>query len=114
MPPIDLRGIHSCDEQAVAIGAPPVAAASTHLFGRDKLRDAPAHRCIVVAYEEAVTLDIVETYESGVPELVAAFREPDRSTSMSYLYPAPVVSVECKPRLVLRDPMGERTLIAPP
>lgn len=64
--------------------------------------------------EEATALDLLGTYEAGVPELVAAFRQPDRSTSMSYLYPAPVVALECAPRLVLRDARGQRTLITPP
>ncbi len=66
-------------------------------------------------WDEATTaLDLLETYEGAVPELVAAFRRPDRSTSMSYLYPAPVVALECAPKLVLRDPRGQRILITPP
>ena len=69
----------------------------------------PRWRTDVLRWDEATeTLTLLATHEGAIPQLVAAFRRPDRTASQGYLYPVLTVSdpATCEARLVLRAADG--------
>jgi hypothetical protein len=63
--------------------------------------------------EAALALDKIASFPDAVPALVPVFRGPERTTSMSYLYPALTTMLlpGCALKLILRTSAGETELV---
>lgn len=69
----------------------------------------PRWRTDVLRWDEATeTLTLLTAHDGAIPQLVAAFRRPDRTASQGYLYPVLTVSdpTTCGAQLVLRAADG--------
>jgi len=66
--------------------------------------------------ESELALEEIASHTGYIPALVSTFRKPERTTSMSYLYPALTTMTfpECTLKLILRSPEGELVLVDVP